>query len=195
MRFQLLLLATAASLAGQTITPIPAPGSVLSVLPQTPIAPTNSVQAGDVVFPHFAFGGGWNTTLVMVNMSPQTVTFQYFVSQSGTPLSVTFMTIPGGQLITTTTAHGTLPPNSSFNILLFDPGTPNVQIGWSFLNYDSVNTRIGGYAIFQQRGSLGVYEALVPLSSMNDYKFYLPFDNRSGLRRWLSPTRTPRRLQ
>jgi hypothetical protein len=30
-----------------------------SVLQQAPIAPTNSVQAGEVVFPHFAFGGGW----------------------------------------------------------------------------------------------------------------------------------------
>jgi hypothetical protein len=182
LKSQLLLLAVAASLTAQTITPIPTPANISSVLPQTAITPTNMVQAADVVFPHFAFGGGWNTTLVIVNMSPQTVTFdQHFVSQSGTPLSVTFQTIPGGQLITTASAHGTLPPNQSFNILLFDPGPPStVQIGWSFLVYDSVSTRLGGFAIFQQRFSAGAFEALVPLSSMNDYKFYIPFDNRSG---------------
>jgi hypothetical protein len=181
LRSQLLLLTAAASLAGQTITPISAPGSFLPVPQTASIAPTNSVQAGDVVFPHFAFGGGWNTTLVIVNMSPQAVTFtQNFWSQSGAPLSVTFMTIPGGQLVTTSAAKGTIVPNGSLNILLFDPGIPTVQIGWSYLTYDSVNTRLGGYAIFQQIGSLGTYEALVPLSSENDYKFYLPFDDRSN---------------
>jgi hypothetical protein len=120
------------------------------------------------------------TTLVIVNMSPQTVTFdQYFVDQLGNPLPVTFQTIPGGQIITTAAAHGVLPPNQSFNILLFDPGPGSIlQIGWSFLNYDSVNTRLGGFAIFQHAFSVGTFEALVPLSAINDYKFYIPFDTR-----------------
>jgi hypothetical protein len=58
--------------------------------------------------------------------------------------------------------HFQLNRNRVINILLFDPGTPNVQIGWSFLVYDSVNTRLGGYAIFQQILSAGTFEALVP---------------------------------
>jgi hypothetical protein len=182
LRSQLLLLTAAVSLTAQTIMPIPPPVSVSSILQQAPIAPTNSVQAGDVVFPHFAFGNGWNTTLVIVNMSPVTVAFkQYFFDQSGNLLPVTFRTIPGGNLVTTSSAEGSLQPNTSFNILLFDPGVGSVtKIGWSVLLYDSVNTRLGGYAIFQQILSLGTYEALVPLSSESDYKFYLPFDNRAG---------------
>jgi hypothetical protein len=135
-----------------------------------------------LVFPHFAIGGGWNTGLVIVNMSPQTITFdEYFVDQSGNPLPVTFQTIPGGQVITTAALHGVLPENQSFNFLLLDPGPGSKpQAGWSFLSYDFVNTRLGGYAIFQHVLNVGSFEALVPLSGMTDYKFYQPFDNRAG---------------
>ena len=154
------------------------------------------MQSTDLIFPHFAFGGGWNTTLAIVNMSPQTVTYdQVFVDQNGNPLPVTFRTIPGGDIITTPSAHGVLPPNTSFNILLFDPGPGSpLKVGWSFLSYDSINTRLGGFAIFQQIGSLGTYEALVPLSGINDYKFYMPFDNRGGFTTAMAlanPSNTP----
>jgi hypothetical protein len=126
--------------------------------------------------------GGWNTTLVIVNMSPVTVAFhQYFIDQSRNPLPVMFKTIPGGDIVTTPAAVGSLDPNTSFNILLYDPGPGSLtQVGWSLLVYDSVNTRLGGFSIFQQIFSSGTYEALVPLSSESDYKFYLPFDNRAG---------------
>jgi hypothetical protein len=178
----LLFLLTVASVAGQTITPIAAPSSLSSVLPPPGIAPANKVQAGDLVFPHFAFGAGWNTILVIVNMSPQSVTFQQsFWDQSGNPLPVTFQQIPGGGIITTSSAHGTVLPNGSLNILLFDPGPGSpLKVGWSLLTYDSINTRLGGYAIFQDIFTGGAYEALVPLSGIDDYKFYMPFDNRSG---------------
>jgi hypothetical protein len=107
LRSQLLLLTIAASLGAQTITPMPAPTSSSSVLPFASSTPVGEVQPTDVIFPHFAVGGGWNTTLVIVNMSPQTVTFdQYFFDQNGNPLPVTFQTIPGGQIITTAHANG-----------------------------------------------------------------------------------------
>ena len=180
MKNLFLLVASAASLAAQ-ITPIPEPQNLSTLFPSAAIVPPGSVQSDDVVFPHFAFGGGWNTTLVIANMSLQTVTFdQYFVDQLGNPLPVTFQTIPGGQIITTTSAHGVLQPNSSFNIVLFDPGPGSVlQIGWSFLVYDSTHSRLGGFSIFQNALSFGTFEALVPLSGNDDYKFYMPFDNRA----------------
>jgi hypothetical protein len=176
-----MLMLSLARLVAQ-ITAIPTPQHLSTVLPRVSTAQTGNVQPGDVVFPHFAFGGGWNTVLVIVNMTSQTVTFdQYFVDQSGNPLSVTFQTIPDGRFITTSAAHGTLPANQSFNILLFDPGPGSTtQVGWSFLAYDIANTRLGGFAIFQHAFDVGTFEALVPLSSMIDYKFYMPFDNRAG---------------
>jgi hypothetical protein len=47
--------------------------------------------------------------------------------------------------------------------------------------YDSINNRLGGFAIFRQRVARGVvFEALVSLSSADDTRYYLPFDNREG---------------
>jgi hypothetical protein len=120
--------------------------------------------------------------MVLVNLSSQTVAFhQFFFDQSGAPLPVTFRSIPSGNVITTSVVVATLPPNESFNIVLFDAGQP-LQVGWSGIAYDSspVTTRLGGYAIFQHVLATGAFEALVPLSSIGDYKFYLPFDNRNG---------------
>src|SRR5262249_29877494 len=103
-------------------------------------------------FPHFATGGGWQTTMVIVNMSAQTISFnQYFFNPSGTPISVTFLTIPQGESITTSALHGVLPPNQSFNFVLSSDGP--LQTGYSGLMYDSVNTRLGGFAIFRQSGA------------------------------------------
>jgi hypothetical protein len=120
--------------------------------------------------------------MVLVNMSSQTVAFhQYFFDQSGAPLPVTFRSIPLGIVMTTSVIVGTLPPNQSFNFQLFDNGQP-LSVGWSGITYDSnpVTTRLGGYAIFQHTFAAAAFEALVPLSSIGDYKFYLPFDNRAG---------------
>lgn len=135
----------------------------------------------DKVFPHMATGGGWETTLVLVNMGTRAVSFdQRFYDTQGRPMEVTFRAIPSGQPTTTARATGVLEAGSSFNVLLYDRGQP-LQIGWSQLVYDSTSDRLGGYEIF--RSFLGgglTFEALVPLSATDDYKFYLPFDNREG---------------
>ena len=52
------LLLAAATLAGQTIVPIPTPRNISSLLPNVPPAPADNVLPTDVLFPHFAFGGG-----------------------------------------------------------------------------------------------------------------------------------------
>lgn len=118
--------------------------------------------------------------MVLVNMSTTTINFnEYFFDTSGAPTQVTFITIPQGETITTSALMATLPPNQSFNFVLSSNG-PTTTTGTALLKYDSVNTRLGGFAIFQQSGSAGTFEALVPLSALTDYKFYMPFDNRSG---------------
>jgi len=95
-------------------------------------------------------------------------------------MPVTFKSVPGGVLTTTSSAQGTLAANASFNILLFDQGG-GLKTGWSLISYDSTNARIGGYAIFRQRiqGSPD-FEALVPLSGYDDDIFVMPFDNLEG---------------
>ena len=135
----------------------------------------------DQVFPHLASGGGWETVMVIVNMSTAPMDFvQRFYTTEGKPMSVTFRTIPEGKLITATAASGSLPPNSSFNLALFD-STPETVSGWGTLNYDASKGRLGAYAILRQRTGTGAsFEALVPLSSYEDTQFFMPFDNIQG---------------
>lgn len=134
-----------------------------------------------MVFPHLATGGGWETTLVLVNLTNTAVTFgQAFFDTSGQPLTVTFQSIPDGQQLTTSSAQGTLNPGASFNIKLVDQGT-GLKTGWSVISYDATGARLGGYAIFKQSiaGSPD-FEALVPLSAYDDYVFIMPYDNTNG---------------
>ncbi|MBI2817830.1 MAG: hypothetical protein HYX72_12920 [Acidobacteria bacterium] len=135
----------------------------------------------DQVFPHIATGGGWETVIVILNMGSARVDFRLrFYGQDGRPLAVTFRDYPDLNMVTTSAAVGFLGPNASFNFALFD-STPDTRVGWASLDYDSTGARMGGYAIFRQRvPGRPDYEALVPLSAYDDYKFYMPFDNIQG---------------
>jgi hypothetical protein len=135
----------------------------------------------DQIFPHIAMGGGWETVIVITNISTSTVNFtQRFYAEDGSPMSVTFKDYPNSNITTTTAAQGTLPPGTSFNFALFSV-TPDLHVGWATLQYDPSIGRLGGYAIFRLLvPGRSPYESLVPLSAYDDYKFYLPFDNIQG---------------
>jgi hypothetical protein len=178
---KILLKVCLASLAVATaqgqITPIPFPAQIPTVRLPSATPRSALVRLGDLVFPHLANGGGWETGVVLVNMTSASIKFdQFFLDQSGNPMPVTLRTIPQGEIITTSALSGVVPANGTLNFLLYDAGQP-LNVGWSFINYDFVNTRLGGYAFFRQRTGVGAFEALVPLGSIDDYKFYLAFDN------------------
>lgn len=144
--------------------------------------PRGAFFAGsDTVFPHLATGGGWETVIVMVNMSNVTVNYStYFYNQRGGPMNVTFREYPGGNVVTGSAIRSILPPGASFNFALFD-ATPSTQVGWALVENQTPNTRLGGYAVFRQRiAGRADFEALVPLSSYEDYRFYLPVDEIQG---------------
>ncbi|MEP7362868.1 MAG: hypothetical protein ABI972_06400 [Acidobacteriota bacterium] len=151
---------------------------------QTPFigrATTAAVQPSDQVFPHIAVGGGWRTTIVIVNIGTPATNFELrFYGQDGKPLPVTFSNPPLGEIITTTSVQGRLTPGASFHYEIVDSGP--LRTGWATLAYDSAQTRIGGYATFRQTVTgRPDFEALVPLSALDDYKFFMPFDNRPGV--------------
>jgi len=139
------------------------------------------VMSFDRVFPHMATGSGWETLLVIVNMGTRSVSFdQYFFDQAGRPMRITSRTVPGNEVFTTSVATGTLQPGQSLNVLLHDRGQP-LQVGWSLLSYDSTSDRLGGFSIFRSIvPGRSDFEALVPLSAVDDHKFFMPFDNIEG---------------
>lgn len=134
----------------------------------------------DKIFPHLAIGGGWETIMVIVNMSGKPIDFtQRFFDTSGAPMTVTFRSIPDGKITTTSAIAYHAVTGGSFNSLLY--GDPNVlQTGWSQLEYDEKQGRIAAYADFRQRTRGETFEALVPLSPYDDTKFFLPVDNLEG---------------
>ena len=138
------------------------------------------VQRTDMVFPHIATGGGWETVMVIVNISSQPVDFvQKFFDESGAPMNVTFRTFPEGIVITAPSTSGHLGPLQSFNFALLD-ATPDLQVGWASLEYDSTNARLGGYEAFRLKAGGVINEGLVPLASYADIDFDMPFDNIEG---------------
>ena len=70
-------------------------------------------QSDDSVFPHLATGGGWETVIVIVNMSAATMQYStYFYNQNGGPMSVTFRESPSGNIVNATAIASTLPPGA-----------------------------------------------------------------------------------
>lgn len=133
------------------------------------------------IFPHIVSGGGWETTIVIINMSPQPIPFvQRFFDESGVPVNLTYRSSAAdGKVIQNSVAAGLLQPNQILTLTLFDSGAP-LQVSWSALDYDATLGRLGAYEILRQRGVSAArpdFEALVPLSSSDDYRFYLAVDN------------------
>ena len=136
----------------------------------------------DVIFPHIATGGGWETVMVLVNLSLATADVNlYFNDDNGDPMDVTFRTYPEMELITTSAAHIVMPPGCGFNYSLFDTGGAT-KTGWIAMEYNSstITTRVGGYAAFRYKNGSYINEGLVPISSIEDETFFMPFDNYEG---------------
>ncbi len=148
--------------------------------PNPKLSPKALVQHTDMVLPHIATGGGWETVVVIVNLSSTGLDFtQSFYDDYGRPMNVTLRTYPDGKLITTSATKGYLPAHASFNFSLFD-STSYTQVGWATLEYDSSKGRLGGYSAFRLKAGGVINEGLVPLSSYDDTEFMMPFDNLEG---------------
>jgi hypothetical protein len=137
----------------------------------------------DVIFPHLAFGGGWETQFVVVNMTGNTITVkQPFYDTAGNAISVSYRTVPDGAVTTSTSAEIRLGPYASYNIVVQDTGG-SVQTGWSELIYNNSTNlnQLGGHAIFRSHiAGRPDFEAVVPLGSYNDPVFFIPYDNSGG---------------
>ena len=145
-----------------------------------PAPKASFVSSTATVFPHIATGGGWETVVVIVNMSATPVDFTAsFYDEAGAPMQVTFSEFPSGTITTTSAIDGHLGSEGSFNFSLFD-ATPNTQVGWVLLDYDTTSHRIGGYAAFRYRAGGVINEGLVPISGYDDTRFYMSFDNIEG---------------
>src|SRR5690606_17801867 len=108
------------------------------------------VMADDRVFPHFVAGGGWQTTLTLVNMSPVPQEFTIdFYTDDGQPLVIPIPTV-GGTIQRMTSAQAVMPAFSTRSYSTADIDAV-ASSGWALLTYDASKGRIGGYGVFRQR--------------------------------------------
>jgi hypothetical protein len=194
MRVLLLLALTGVSLLAQNLRPVPWKESSVKASPVVKgSAAAREAQVGasrktfffpeDVVFPHLATGDGWETEITVVNMSLTRVVFDmYFYNPQGGELTVTVREQPAGETITNSAFEVALDSGASTTVILLDTTPGQLRTGWAILDYDaSPQVRLGGHATFRQKiAGRADYEALIPMSSYEDYAFLLPVNDSSG---------------
>jgi hypothetical protein len=134
------------------------------------------VQEKDRVLPHIAFGGGWSTTITLVDCYETEAPFTLrFYDDRGVAMNV-----PVAGLGSVSIISDRMPVNGSRTYEIQDIGV--TQTGWAELSYDWSLTAIGGLAVFRQRvAGRPDLEAVVPMSANNDGDYHLAFDNTGGL--------------
>jgi hypothetical protein len=133
----------------------------------------------DVVLGQFVDGGGWKTTIVLVNMDTQVANFELLVINDNSSIISVPVTADGGASFSGSppSLSGTIPVGGSFTISSIGTAAQLTQ-GWAL--FDSAQ-RIAGQAVFR-RASPGLpdIEAVVPFSSIFDLRQVLAFDNTGG---------------
>lgn len=150
----------------------PAPGGGLSnALPFTIQAQLTRVGS----FAQVAAGGGWKTTLTLVNQSAESVNARLtFYSDSGLPLAQSLL-LQDGSRISGAVAGLTVPPKGSVTV---ETDSTSSTVGWAEVQATSP---LGGYAIFRYRGPGSLdSEGTAPLEPSSASSVTLPFDETRG---------------
>jgi probable HAF family extracellular repeat protein len=140
-------------------------------------APGVPIRTG--VFSHIAAGGGWDTTITLINTSsiPVETTLRFFADNgSGLDLPLEITQKGGTELVKRSQLDRTIDPNTS--LLITTGARPSTVVGWA----DVTSTGpLGGFAIFRQQGSGPASEGTVPLQTRFASTMTLPYDNTSSL--------------
>jgi len=124
------------------------------------------------IFPHLAIGGVWSTQMTFLNLGSQEAVFPLrFTKPNGDPWLVAPDGVNAGDNFTIT-----IPADSSFTLNLPSRGSV-IETGWADIRQPTGNT-IGAHLIFtDSTPGRTTFEAVVPLSSFEEFDFLLPFDN------------------
>jgi hypothetical protein len=128
-------------------------------------------------FAQIASGGGWKTTITLVNSSTVAVTARVnFYADGGGPLSLPLV-VSGGSQTTNSFADLTIQPRGS-SIVESEASTPSISVGWADLQ---ASAPLSGYAIFRQR-SAGVpdSEGTTPLETTGTSSIAFFYDNTAS---------------
>jgi hypothetical protein len=136
------------------------------------------ISSDDRVLPHIAFGGGWTTTITLVNLweVPADFTLRFY-ADNGAPLTVPVSGAAPAALIT-----GNIPVGAVRKYVISNSAGAAVS-GWAEVDYNWNNAEIGVSAVFTQRvAGRPDFEAIVPVARDDEFAFIVPFDNTNGLK-------------
>ena len=129
------------------------------------------VGFGDSVITHVADGGGWKTTITIINLSStKAAAFTLnFYGDNGKPESFSFVGMGSHPVLT-----GGLSPGGE--VVIKTAGTASAMSGWALFDSSS-SDGISGFAVFSNDNG---NEAAVPFESWLTDKQILSFDNTGG---------------
>lgn len=134
------------------------------------------VGTGGGAMAHIASGGGWQTTLTLVNTGNSAATANLnFYGDSGGPASWPLRFPQTGTTSTANSVSQSIPPGGSLIVVVADsPGAATT--GSAVL---STTGNVGGFAMFRYNAT--GQEAVVPLQAVNAPSYVLAFDNTGNL--------------
>ncbi len=124
-----------------------------------------------------ASGGGWKTSIYMVNPSPNLVGYGVLFFGDGGPLALPLTVSQNGDVRTLTASTAAGPVNPYSTVLIETSPTPSPLTGYARLNAYGA----AGYEVFHYTSPAGVEsEGTVTLDSAAGPTFVLPYDCRNG---------------
>lgn len=152
-------------------------GATATVALTLVVAPAGATRQG--VFSQVAAGGGWTTSLYLVNQISSAVpaTVNFWADQ-GTPLALPFTVTQAGsaQMQSGSTVSTTIGANST--VLIECASSSDSFTGWVEV---ASATPIGGYGVFHYLSPAGVpSEGTVPMETNYQTAFLLPYEAKNG---------------
>jgi len=134
----------------------------------------SAVGIGNDIITHLADGGGWKTSITVINLSQaKSATFTLnFYGDNGAPLSFTFEGSGNSSTVT-----GTLSSGGS-KVFKTTGTSAAIKQGWAQFDYFATTDSVGGFAVFTNSNG---HEAAVPFESSIGENPILSFDNTNGL--------------
>jgi len=136
---------------------------------------------GAGIFPQIAVGGGWKTSLTLLNLADITQPAKLtFWDDDGAPLTTPLAFSPEVGLAATAGALAEiqLAANGVAVVEMEMPASSEMMAGWAKLHAPA---GIVGAATFRYRSAEGQEsEAVVPMETRTPYSFVLPYDNTAG---------------
>jgi hypothetical protein len=132
-----------------------------------------NVGAGGGTLAHIVSGGGWQTTVTLVNTGSTAATANLsFVGEAGIPVSLPLSYPQTGASSTASNLSMSIPAGGSLIVVLQDSGGATTTSGSAIL---TTTGNVGGFAVF--RYSPTGQEAVVPLEVRNAPSYILVFDD------------------